>query len=99
MLELKKIKRIPWGFHFKDPDFVKKREALLEQATSLIKKAGFERVIPSGLDYVNSFERAAMADWQPHIMRLSDGYGENLALRPDLTIQVIKGLANPTLYF
>ena len=82
-------RRIPPGFNFLDGNQTALLQKKVRHAQNLINKAGYIRVMPATLDYPETFEGAARNNFS-----LRDNQGEDLLLRNDVTIQVIKGFAN-----
>lgn len=83
-------KRPPYGFTFLDAETTQSLEKKTRAVQQLLKENGFERVMPASLDYPDTFTVFESSDY----FRMRDHLGEDLALRNDVTVQVIKGYAN-----
>lgn len=94
MSDQKKIQRIPWGLTFRDPGHTRRHLQLIDKIRQPLSGRGYERVMPPALDYGPTFRKAWPDSRGASAFDLSGGRGEDLALRPDVTIQVVKGVAN-----
>ncbi|MES0491882.1 MAG: ATP phosphoribosyltransferase regulatory subunit [Leptospirales bacterium] len=83
-------KRPPYGFNFLDTDATEKMEIKTREIQDLLKKEGFRGVTPASIDYPETFESYENYD----AFRFRDTSGDDLWLRSDATVQVIKGFAN-----
>ncbi len=83
-------RRPPYGFHFYDPAAAARLERLSRGIKDLLDKEGYRAVIPSTVDYPETFHAYESFD----SFHLRDSRGEDLLLRSDATAQVIKGYAN-----
>lgn len=82
--------RPPYGFHFFDPPAAEKLDQLSRRMKDHLNQEGYQAVIPSTLDYPETFQAYESFD----SFHLRDSRGEDLFLRSDSTAQVIKGFAN-----
>ena len=85
-----KKKRTPYGLPFLNIKETKLLQEKTRHSQEILIKYGFERVMPSALDYPETFDRYHSKD----SFRLRDSLGEDLSLRNDVTVQVIKGFTN-----
>lgn len=77
----------PYGFSMHDVEATQKLESLSRAAQDIVRAHGFERVMPAMVDYPETFSENSHAE----IFEMKDNSGERLALRNDITAQVIKG--------
>lgn len=85
---------IPHGFDYYNIERSGQLLDLKDKIRALFVRAGYSEIIPPTFDYKNTFKiitRELNGD-QTFVAR--DGDGENLAVRSDLTVQVIKAAAN-----
>ena len=85
-----KKKRIPYGFSFFDVSETKDLKDKNYLAEQILIKANYQPVLPSTLDFRETFDVFGRED----IFYLKDHLGDQLALRNDVTIQVIKGFCH-----
>ena len=83
-------KRIPYGFSFLDVSEARDLKEKSYLTEKILIKANYQPVLPSTLDYQETFEVFGRKD----IFHLKDHLGDRLALRNDATIQVIKGFCH-----
>lgn len=84
--ELKKVSS-PYGFSMLGVEATQKLERVSRQAQDIVRGEGFERIMPAMVDYPETFSDGGSSE----IFSLKDNSGERLALRNDITAQVIKG--------
>lgn len=77
----------PYGFSMYDVAATENLQRLSRAAQEIISKAGFERIMPAMVDYPETFSENSHAE----MFSFKDNSGERLALRNDVTAQVIKG--------
>jgi ATP phosphoribosyltransferase regulatory subunit len=77
----------PYGFSMYDVDATAAIERASRAAQEIVKSYGFERIMPAMIDYPETFSESQHSD----LFTLKDNSGERLALRNDITAQVIKG--------
>lgn len=83
-------KRPAYGFPFLDAKATRELEEKSRHAQSLLQGAGYERVMPPALDFPETF--AVFEGYDSFWLR--DRLGEDLSLRSDVTVQIMKGFAN-----
>ncbi len=83
-------KRPAYGFPFLDAKATRELEEKSRHAQGLLQAAGYERVMPPALDFPETFAVFESYD----SFRLRDRLGEDLSLRSDVTVQIMKGFAN-----
>lgn len=81
---------IPYGFPFLDHEQTYLLQQKTRQTQRLLSEAGCRRVMPGALDFPETFSLYETYD----SFRLRDHLGDDLALRNDVTVQLIKGFAN-----
>ena len=84
---------IPHGFNFLS---LKETEAITRLSDSLrinLKKKGFGEIIPPTFDFYQTFQLTTRQAQNP-LFEIRDASGEVLAVRSDLTVQVIKAVAS-----
>lgn len=84
---------LPYGFDFGAPDDSRRRLELEQCMRQLFGKAGFEEVIPPAFDFAQTFSLTGSRVARQSF-RLRGSQGEDLSLRSDLTVQVIKAAAS-----
>ncbi len=88
--KLYKTHRSPYGFHFLDAETSEKIDKIIFQVEDILKNDGFKKIIPASVDYPETFEIFNAED----SIRFRDKLGDDLALRNDATVSVIKGITN-----
>ena len=83
-------KQLPYGFSFADVSETKYLKEKSYRAEQILIKADYQPILPSTLDFQETFEVFGRED----IFHLKDHLGDRLALRNDVTIQVIKGFCH-----
>lgn len=86
----KAMKKIPPGMEdklYKTGELMRIIERRLEDALAL---RGYNRVVTPGLEYAGMFTGPAAALKPREIYKFDDGDGETLALRPDVTIPILR---------
>lgn len=87
----------PYGFPFLDAQTTQVLNQKIESARNLLVKEGYELVTPASLDYPETFNKTLMPQnlhGHSETFHFRDNLGEELALRSDATVQLIKGFAN-----
>jgi ATP phosphoribosyltransferase regulatory subunit len=77
----------PYGFGMLDVAATANMERLSRASQDIIRAQGFERIMPAMVDYPETFAERSDAE----MFSIKDNSGERLALRNDITAQVIKG--------
>jgi ATP phosphoribosyltransferase regulatory subunit len=77
----------PYGFRMYDVEATAAMERASRAAQEIVKAQGFERIMPAMIDYPETFSESQHSE----MFSLKDNSGERLALRNDITAQVIKG--------
>lgn len=77
----------PYGFSMYDVEATAAIERASRAAQEIVKAAGFERIMPAMIDFPETFSESGHSE----MFSLKDNSGERLALRNDITAQVIKG--------
>jgi len=77
----------PYGFSMLDVEATAAREKTSRAAQNVVRAHGFERIIPAMIDYPETFSERLHSE----MFSMKDNSGERLALRNDITAQVIKG--------
>lgn len=77
---------VPYGFSMYDPAATAALEKASRAAQDILRAHGFERILPAAIDYPDTF-----AENHEEMFIFKDNSGEKLALRNDITAQVIKG--------
>lgn len=83
---------IPFGFEFLGPSETEDLSRQTERIRTVFKTRGYQEVTPPALDYAATF-RLARSGQTDESFETRDRMGEALALRSDLTVQVIKAAA------
>ncbi|MDH5721607.1 MAG: ATP phosphoribosyltransferase regulatory subunit [Spirochaetia bacterium] len=83
-------RRLPYGFSFLNVESTKVLQEKARASQTLIEKAGYERIMPAAVDYPETFEVFGGYD----SFKMRDHLGDDLSLRNDITVQVIKGYIN-----
>lgn len=77
----------PYGFRMYDVEPAADLEKKSRAAQEIVRSYGFERIMPAMVDFPETFSQSAYSD----LFSFKDNSGELLALRNDITAQVIKG--------
>jgi len=77
----------PYGFSMFDVEATAGLERASRAAQEIVRSHGFERIMPATIDFPDTFSENSHAE----MFSLKDNSGERLALRNDITAQVIKG--------
>lgn len=77
----------PYGFSMYDVEATAAIEKASRAAQEIVRSFGFERIMPAMVDYPETFAQSQHGG----MFSLKDNSGERLALRNDITAQVIKG--------
>lgn len=77
----------PYGFSMYDVEATAAIEKSSRAAQDIVRSYGFERIMPAMIDFPETFSENAHTE----MFSLKDNSGERLALRNDITAQVIKG--------
>ncbi len=85
---------IPHGFDYLAPEATERLLALQERVRHVFRRAGYNEVIPPSFDYARTFRLTTRESAPRLLFETRDVDGENLAVRSDLTVQVIKAAAN-----
>ena len=85
---------IPQGFDYFSPDATERLLALQERLRHVFHRAGHREVTPPTFDYSRTFRLTTRDSAGRALFETRDVDGENLAVRSDLTVQVIKAAAN-----
>ncbi|MCB1169856.1 MAG: ATP phosphoribosyltransferase regulatory subunit [Leptospiraceae bacterium] len=85
---------IPHGFDYLSPDEIKILRRLQARSRECFEKEGFTEIIPPGIDYAGSFAITGRNAVPDRIFEFRDSGGEILAVRSDLTVQVVKAVAS-----
>lgn len=85
---------IPHGFDFLNPAETSIQLELKERVRQKFHGAGYQEIIPPMFDFARTFSLTARGAAQSPVFQVRAGEGESLAVRSDLTVQVIKAVAN-----
>ncbi len=86
---------IPHGFSFLNSDHTQKRIKLEQKIREIFCQNGYEEVSPPSFDYKSTFQIASRQAEQESLFPVwSETQKEQLAIRSDLTVQVVKATAN-----
>jgi ATP phosphoribosyltransferase regulatory subunit len=85
---------IPHGFDTYNPDETRYLQKLKSKLRALFESKGFSEIMLPGFDYARTFRITGRGSNDESIFELRDTDGELLAVRSDLTVQVIKAAAN-----
>ncbi|MCS6984556.1 MAG: ATP phosphoribosyltransferase regulatory subunit [Leptospiraceae bacterium] len=83
-------RRPAYGFPFLDVQTTAILEEKSRLAQSILQRSGYRRIMPPALDFPETF--SVYQGYES--FRLRDGLGEDLALRSDVTVQVMKAMGN-----
>ncbi|MDH5717825.1 MAG: ATP phosphoribosyltransferase regulatory subunit [Spirochaetia bacterium] len=81
---------MPYGFSFLDTAASGRLQNKIRTTQEILIKDGYERVMPPMLDFPETFEVFENFEY----FKVRDHLGEDLSLRNDVTVQVIKGYIN-----
>jgi ATP phosphoribosyltransferase regulatory subunit len=87
------LKWIPDGFHFLGIEEAKKRRNTLDKIHSFFKQNEFNEVLPPTYDFSSSFQNHVIYSDKKKILKSRDNRGVEISPSPDLTLQVVKGMA------
>jgi len=87
------LKWIPDGFHFLGIEEVKKRRNTLDKIHSFFQQNEFDEVLPPTFDFSSSFQNHVIYSDKKKIIKSRDNRGVEISPSPDLTLQVVKGMA------
>ncbi|MCB1201550.1 MAG: ATP phosphoribosyltransferase regulatory subunit [Leptospiraceae bacterium] len=90
MNKIFRTRRSPSGFSFLDVSQTEKLQNIARLSQQIIVEEGYQRVMPPSFDYPETFSESRSAG----TFHVRDHLGEDLAIRNDMTVQVIKGFAN-----
>ena len=77
----------PYGFSMYDVEATAALEKASRAAQDILRLHGFERIMPAMVDYPETFAEGTHSE----MFSMKDNGGERLALRNDITSQVVKG--------
>jgi hypothetical protein len=77
----------PYGFSMYDVEATAALEKASRAAQDILRSHGFERIMPAMVDFPETFAEGTHSE----MFSMKDNSGERLALRNDITAQVIKG--------
>jgi ATP phosphoribosyltransferase regulatory subunit len=77
----------PYGFSMYDVEATAALEKASRAAQDILRAEGFERIMPAMVDFPETFAEGTHSE----MFSMKDNSGERLALRNDITAQVIKG--------
>ncbi len=83
-------KRLPYGFSFLDVTETKKLKSMGLIAEKILEDNQYQPVKPAAIDFEETFQVFGRED----MFHLKDHLGDRLALRNDVTVQIIKGFCN-----
>ena len=90
MLNHYQRKRLPYGFAFLDVAETKKLKSMGFIAETILENSQYQPVKPAAIDFQETFQVFGRED----MFHLKDHLGDHLALRNDVTVQIIKGFCN-----
>ena len=85
---------IPHGFDFLSPAETRIQLNLKDQVRRKFEDAGYQEIVPPMFDFARTFSLTARGAAHSPVFEVRAGDGEMLAVRSDLTVQVIKAVAN-----
>ncbi|MEQ9363773.1 MAG: ATP phosphoribosyltransferase regulatory subunit [Leptospirales bacterium] len=85
---------IPHGFDFLNPAETRIQLDLKEKVRAKFQAAGYLEIVPPMFDFARTFSLTARGAAQSPVFQVRAGEGELLAVRSDLTVQVVKAVAN-----
>ncbi len=90
MPELFRRKRLPYGFTFLNTKETKELHKKSAKVESILANADYKPITPASIDFKETFQVFGRDD----IFTLKDHLGDDLSLRNDVTVQVMKGFSN-----
>ena len=88
---------LPHGFDFLNKENTQKRIYLETEIRKIFVESGYQEISPPILDYAATFQLTTRHARRNPTFQFKAGEGEQLAIRSDLTVQVIKAAANGVL--
>lgn len=85
---------IPQGFDYLSVQTTERLLGLQDQLRQIFRVAGYREVMPPTFDYSRTFRLAARDADRRLLFETRDVDGENLTVRSDLTVQMVKAAAN-----
>ncbi len=85
---------VPHGFDLLDAKNTQKRVNLENRIRTIFYEANYKEISPPTFDYAATFQMTTRNAKYSPIFQLRTGTSEELAVRSDLTVQVIKAVAN-----
>lgn len=85
---------IPHGFDYLGPEETERQIRIMAEVRSLFRGAGYLEITPPALDFAPTFNLTSRSAIEPPFFETRGGEGDLLAVRSDLTVQVIKARAN-----
>lgn len=85
---------IPHGFDYLDATATRRRQVAADRVRALFERSGYQEITPPSLDFAPTFSAIARAGHPLPGFELRGREGEMLAVRSDLTVQVIKAAAS-----
>lgn len=85
---------IPHGFGFLDPEETHVQLELKQAVREKLTESGYAEIVPPMFDFARTFSLTARGSAVSPVFQVRAGEGEQLAVRSDLTVQVIKAVAN-----
>lgn len=85
---------IPHGFDYLDPEETSLRLSLITELRALFQGHAFHEVTPPAMDFAATFRLTEKQALRTHTFETRAREGETLAVRADLTVQIIKAVAN-----
>ena len=85
---------LPPGFDFRGPWETRRQLELATRIRELLSGKGFQEVVPPTFDFARTFQLTNRSGVHSPLFELRGSAGDRLAVRSDLTVQVIKAAAN-----
>lgn len=85
---------IPHGFDYLSPDETEQLHRIVHTIADTFHAEGYREIIPPMLDFSATFRLTARNPGERPLFETRDSDGESLSIRSDLTVQVIKAVAN-----
>ena len=85
---------LPHGFDFLNPAETSLQLKLKDQVRREFHSAGYAEIVPPMFDFARTFSLTGRGSVQSPVFQVRGAEGELLAVRSDLTVQVIKAVAN-----
>lgn len=85
---------LPHGFNFLNSQYTRERVSLEKHIRKIIEQASYKEVTPPSFDFAATFQLTTRNAKHNPIFQLRAREGEDLAVRSDLTVQIIKAIAN-----